>query len=412
LRVGAALATVIVTGVAAMAAYDRIFLDGSLIRRTGTGGMPALLGWLVTWTVQAPSQYRGHLGLLFDQEFGLLASAPIFALALAGAAVGIRERRWRLMLVTVGPFALGWYYFGAFVTSRGPQWYGGFSPPSRFLAAALPLLAVCGALALDRLRGRLAWSVVGGLYVATFGYALVVSLWPAGRFQDAVGRSTVLREVFARTGVDPGRLLPSYIAPSEVWVAPGVALLIAILGVGWLLARSRGTAPPPGAGVVGGVGVGLMAFGALLLLWFHPQGSYSALLGQGRRGTPFHGVITVDTGDGVVSSRESLAWATRGNADIELAPRLRGGRYEIRIVAGSQGRPIGPTMSVLLGSVARPSVPLPGAIPPAWTERAYVSEISWPGGRLPIRVEFTEVASDSRSRNVYLHTIDIRRLGG
>ena len=29
-----------------------------------------------TWTTRAPTEYRGHLGLLLDQEFGLLATAP------------------------------------------------------------------------------------------------------------------------------------------------------------------------------------------------------------------------------------------------------------------------------------------------------------------------------------------------
>ena len=101
----------------------------------------------MTWTIQAPTRYRGHLGLLLDQEFGLLLSAPVFALALAGAVVALRERRWRLALLAAGPFALAWYYLGAFVTSRGPHWHGGFSPPGRFVAAALPLLTVCAALA-------------------------------------------------------------------------------------------------------------------------------------------------------------------------------------------------------------------------------------------------------------------------
>jgi hypothetical protein len=404
-----ALAGVLVAAFVGIVAYDQVVQDSSLVRRGGAGGVREMLRWLVAWTIEAPSQYRGHLGLLLDQEFGLLASAPMFALALAGAVVSLRERRWLVALVTIGPFALAWYYLGAFVTTRGPQWHGGFSPPGRLLVATLPLLAVSAALTLDRLRGRMAWTVVAGLYVVTMGQALVVSLRPAWRFQEGVGRATMLAQLFTLTGMDPGRLLPSFITPGDVWVAPGAVILVGILVAGWLAAHRTGAAPPAGAWVGGVIGVGLLITMALVALGYYSRGSYPALLGAGEGGVPFLGVIPIDTGEGV-APRERLVWAAQRAAVVDLAPRLRAGRYEVRIVGGSQGEPSGPLLSVRLGGAAQPAQPMAGAVPPAWRERDYVFELPWSGGRLPIRIELSEVARDPPSRRAYVRAIEIRRL--
>jgi hypothetical protein len=110
-------------------------------------------------------------------------------------------------------------------TERMSQWYAGFSPPARFLTASLPLLTVLAALALDHVRGRIAWTVVGGLYAGTLAYAAALSVWPAWRFQDAVGRAVALIAVFRHSGLDPGRYLPSFIMPSAHWTSVGLVIL-------------------------------------------------------------------------------------------------------------------------------------------------------------------------------------------
>ena len=203
----------ILTGAAfvATAAYDGLLQWGPVMRQFEEGGAPATIRWLLTWTVRAPAEYRGHLGLLFDQEFGVLLNAPVLALGLAGAVAAARERRWRLVLLTAGPFLLAWYYLGAvaLIRSRVDQhWHGGFSPPGRFVAAALPLLTVCVATMLDRLRGRFAWSVAAALYAITLGQTLLASIRPDWRFHRGVGRAAPLAELFTYTGIDPGDSSP------------------------------------------------------------------------------------------------------------------------------------------------------------------------------------------------------------
>ena len=364
--------------------------------------------------MRAPTQYRGHLGLLLDQEFGALLSAPVFALALAGVVTVLRERRWRLALLTAGPFALAWFYLGAvslagIAVSGISQWYAGFSPAARFVTAALPLLAVGSAVALDRLRGRLAWGVVAGLYAVTLGHSVVVSVWPAWRFQHAVGRARALVELFRRTGLDAGRLLPSYIVPGDAWVAPGLAILTAIALAGWFAARRVGTAPPPGVWIAGTAGAGLIVLTVPVVLWLSPQGSHPAILGDGRGGQSFYGVITVDTGEGP-SPRERLVWAAQRPAVLELAPRLRAGTYRITVNAGAQGGPEGLSLGIRLGDTVEARAPMDGAPDPVWRERDYVAVVAWPGGRLPIRVELAGVSRASPARLAYVHTIEITRV--
>jgi hypothetical protein len=392
--------------------FDTLAQGGHLMARVRGIGLGPTLGWLVAWTVQAPMEYRGHLGLLLDQEFGALASAPALALALAGAAAAAGERRWRCLLVTAGPFVLAWYYLGSLGASRSrvdQHWHGGFSPAGRFLVAALPLLWVWAATMLDRLRGRLAWSIVAGLYVVTLGQTLLASIRPAWRFNRGIGRATPLVEFFAYTGLDPGRLLPSYVSPGDAWVAPGLGALVAIVLAGWFAAGRPGTAPPRGAWILGAVTAVVLALSVPLVLWLHPTGEYPAILGRGRGGTPFHGVIQVDTGVGT-APRERLVWAAQRPGEVELAPRLPPGRYRVVVSAGAQGVPGGPRLRIGLDGSPGRLVPMDSAVPPAWLEREYVTEIAWAGGRLPIRIELGEVSGTAPARLAYIRAVRITAL--
>ena len=79
---------------------------------------------------------RGAPGLLFDQQFGLIAQAPVYALAIFG---------WLSLLRTRTRFAIEWLvltvpYFLA--TAAYHMWWGGTSAPARFLTAVMPMAAI------------------------------------------------------------------------------------------------------------------------------------------------------------------------------------------------------------------------------------------------------------------------------
>jgi hypothetical protein len=146
---------------------------------------------------------EGLQGLLLDQEFGLLAYAPVFALALPGLFFLSRSSR-RLaaaasaLLLVVIVTAGSW-----------PMWRGGFNPPARFLVPVVPVLALCVAAALRRGVGAgavllMGWSVWTGL----------AGGWdPRLVHRDRDGTAPFFRE---RSGAEEWtRLLPAYVLPEE-----------------------------------------------------------------------------------------------------------------------------------------------------------------------------------------------------
>ncbi len=79
---------------------------------------------------------RGLIGLVFDQQFGVLTTAPIYVMALIGAAVMFRSHprlTIELALIVV-PYVL--------VVASYAMWWGGAAAPGRFLVAVLPLAAL------------------------------------------------------------------------------------------------------------------------------------------------------------------------------------------------------------------------------------------------------------------------------
>ena len=396
---------------AVTALYDALAQHALFARRFAAGGLPGVAAWLARWTVQWPGDHRGHLGLLLDQEVGILPAAPVLALALAGLALAGRQRRWRLLLLTVGPFAMAWHYLGGVDAVRAAadaSWTSGFAPPGRFVAAALPLLTVCVAIALDRVRGQAAWALVAALYVLTLGHSLVLAIRPAWRFQHGAGRATVLAAAFSRTGLDAGRWLPSYVAPGPEWIAPGMALLALMLVAGWRLAPRSGAAPPRGTVALGVLAAALAVAALPALAWLHPSGRLPAMLGAGHGGTLFHGVIVVDEA-GRQTSRDRLVWAAQRSGALELRPRLPAGRYRVTVRAGAQAEGPGPELGICLGPDAGTAAVMDAAPPPRWRERPYVADLFWPGGRLPIRVELRGVAS-APTRLAYVEAVDIEAL--
>jgi hypothetical protein len=201
------------------------------------------------------------LGLVADQEFGLLFYAPAWVVAAAGVPALWR----RHPDATLGLLGLAGGYMFVLMRYRWMQWDAGWTPPPRFILAVVPMLLPFLAEGLARLRGR-GFALVHTLWLA-WGVTLAwcLALVPFWRYNTLSGRSTLMRRAGEVLGLDLARFLPSLRAPTSwTWVllaAGGLILAVTVVraarpraapdvgwGVGALLLR-----PVPAIGAVAAV---------------------------------------------------------------------------------------------------------------------------------------------------------------
>jgi hypothetical protein len=186
----------------------------------------------------------GVLGLAFDQQFGLLAYSPVLAFAVAPLILTRTQHR----SIAVALLALVAAYAAA-VATYWMWWAGGPAPPARFLAAALPLLAVplAEAWRFSEARGR---QLAGLLVTVSVVIALIAIFADEGRLvaNDRTARALWLEWLGGLA--DLPRLWPSFfwrLDPSDLsteWLFARDALiwLLTFVGVGVLCRRIRSIA--------------------------------------------------------------------------------------------------------------------------------------------------------------------------
>ena len=221
-------------------------------------GALSLVAWLAffkwIWGIASPAAPYGAMtqtsprylatggpGLLFDQEYGLFAYAPVLVLALWGwwgmwRTGGTRRR---LALESLAVFASLLAAVGAFRI-----WWGDASP-GRPVIAALLLWAIplaCYYADADHRPGRRAWALV----LTTVGCVITVA---AVFVQEGLlvassrdGLSRMLQWLGGSSGL--WTLAPSYIAHHRVLaVGMSLAWLASAALAGWWVARSPATGP-------------------------------------------------------------------------------------------------------------------------------------------------------------------------
>jgi hypothetical protein len=208
----------------------------------GSGGcyfMPSAGYYLIRdqQTVLGSGPQVGLAGLLFDRTFGLVSHAPLYLLVFAGV-VPLWRRARRGHGAEVAVLALSGVLLIGYIADIAYWWADGM-PPSRYLVAPLPLLAVLLALGIEALV--VAWRRVGWLIVTLLAIpsALVTALYavqPELGYDLAVDvqrtgyPGQLWAYVYEHWGVDPGLLFPSLVHPDGtlalvVWCAIALALV-------------------------------------------------------------------------------------------------------------------------------------------------------------------------------------------
>lgn len=197
---------------------------------------------------------RGVLGLLVDQEYGVLVHAPFYLLVPAGFFVWLRRPDSRGAALALGLTAL------AFVISstRYYMWWGGTSVPARFLVPVVPLVAPALAIGVASCRGAASRGMAAGLLLLTLLASIRLVIWPdewlmfnerdgTGKLVEWVGDSSLLVAA-----------MPSLLWRDWQAQAPGVLFVAGVVAAAWLGARLATWGPwrmgPPGAMVASGLG--------------------------------------------------------------------------------------------------------------------------------------------------------------
>jgi hypothetical protein len=309
---------------------------------------------------------RGLTGLGFDQQFGVLTTAPVYVVAIAGMWVLLRQRaRLALALLLVAvPYVIA--------VSTYAMWWGGTSAPGRFLGALLPLAAIpiaCAWTAYPRLRMAM-------LLLLLTSIALVVPrLTEDGGRLVFTSRNTfdATVEWLSRT-VDLARALPSVhrdgplaaLTDALPWLLAIVIVCGESIGVA-MVRRSPGSAWT----IVALSGAGMVMFAATLSWMFHGESPVSpgrsvlaALHGQ----RAWHGRF-VDVSRAVSISREaffermSIDVTAQGDSALLRAARVPAGDYQVTAADGSPGGKVAVNVNRADPLLEAGVVPLPLHLP-------------------------------------------------
>jgi hypothetical protein len=147
------------------------------------------------------------LGLFFDRAVGLLTTAPIYLIAIAGivAAWKFSPPVAAAILITVAAFVV----FAAI----NQFWYGGYAPPPRYI---VPVVALLAAFAARGLEGRDPKPIVRFLAGWSLTIAVLYSASPETRLSFPKGGSSLGVFFDGILGFDPTVAFPSFLRADPV----------------------------------------------------------------------------------------------------------------------------------------------------------------------------------------------------
>ncbi|MCM3878593.1 MAG: hypothetical protein ND807_00655, partial [Vicinamibacterales bacterium] len=185
-----------------------------------------------TYTQSAPGNVLNGLpALFFDQQFGILPYAPVYAVCLVGL-LALARRRLRLAIeltAIVVPYLL--------VTAMYHMWWAGGSSPARFAVPVLPLLALPGAYLWKEARHSATRAMAIALLLASAGISLSLVVVDSGRlaynFRD--GYSLAAERLSPIVDLPQG--LPTFFRQSSAGAVSRAVIWLAAMWFAWLALR-------------------------------------------------------------------------------------------------------------------------------------------------------------------------------
>ncbi|GAA2574752.1 hypothetical protein GCM10010399_00010 [Dactylosporangium fulvum] len=187
---------------------------------------------------------KSLVGVLLDQEHGVLFSYPIFLFVLPGVILAVAGGHRTLhlqLLAVVGP------YCAILLTS--PGWWGGWAPPARLWAAVLPVFAFSIGYALQRARNGLVTAWAAACVLVTMGLDTLCRFSPSNGFSADYGYLVPLRVLEGLTHRSFTGYLPAWHTRAEApWPFLWWGLAVIAFGLVVLLSARPAARPGPVGG--------------------------------------------------------------------------------------------------------------------------------------------------------------------
>jgi hypothetical protein len=178
----------------------------------------------------------GVPGLLFDQQFGLLATAPVLALAMVSLRPSVRTAApgvWRVAVLVICVSAAYTCVVAAY-----RMWWGGLSAPARFLVPLILPLAPCIAAAWQSLRTRASRHLATALLASSLALTATLVVVDRGALGYNVRDGRARWAAWASSLVDLTAALPAAHRDAPGLVVRDAAVWIGALGLAWALWRA------------------------------------------------------------------------------------------------------------------------------------------------------------------------------
>jgi len=298
----------------------------------------------------------GVLGLLFDQQYGLILNAPVFAIGVAGF-VPLFQRHRRVAiewLVVAVPYAL--------VTAMYHMWWGGFSSPARFIGATFLLFSLPAAMAWVAARAPVTRSLQAITLGISVALAAMLLAAESGQFAFNIRDTTAPWLVWFGQIADVAHGVPSLFRLQPGAAAVEIAVWIIAACVAWVGARLMATSRHlrPGAATLGLLcAMALAITASLATVWrLERVSGVAATTGQLRaletagHGGAAHGVVFEPSS--VTSPERALERVRVGLEPVSGAPpwawlwvpRLPAGLYRLWIDTRTAGASFDATLLV------------------------------------------------------------------
>jgi hypothetical protein len=209
----------------------------------------------------------GVLGVLFDQQFGLLVYAPVFLVALGGWVAAVRgDSANRRLAIELAVLTLP--YLASVTYIR--MWWGGWSVPVRFSVPVLTLGGIFAAVAWRRMTERGTRAASLAALLVTLFTTVSLAIVQRGRLAYNTRDGVSLWLEWLSPLADLPRGFPSFFRGPGSTLILHSAVWIAALGLAWLALRRlarRGLRGRATLASATAVAFALAAMAALTIVW-------------------------------------------------------------------------------------------------------------------------------------------------